>query len=316
MDYIANLGILAGSDLIQFRKFFSGFKNERKTLGEFIRKEGTDYVGSYSTRLERTLPYFKGLVTEAGEEGSQQFFQTGSQDFFARRYDNNSGAKLSDVFESIGVGLQNTFGTKEGLESMLLGALTGIISGGVTGEIRDEVKGIKDRDAAIKLGVNTLNNIHAQDIFNKNIDKIGNAVRSISIQRDMDNAVKSDDVYQYQNLKHDLFKSYVLSRITTGKYDAMMDELDGLTNLPKEELEKTFGIDPTLNQKNTLEYVTKLKQEATRLGELWNNLDTRFPTVSTGIKEILFDYASNLGNTSKRLDELYLKLAKSPEVLQ
>jgi Fe-S cluster biosynthesis and repair protein YggX len=315
VDYLLNLGILTGSNLIQFRKLFGGVRNERKVLADAIKKEGDTFVGDYASRASKITPLYKGMLTEAAEEGSQQFASTGSQDFFSRKYDLNARRDFSDFLGSVEHGLEQTFGTKEGLESMLLGGLTGIISGGATGEIRNEIREINEKDAQVRAAVDELNKYHVRDIYNKNEANIDNAVRASSIQDSMDKALKTGDVYEFLNLKQDLFKSYVLSRVKTGKFDSLMDELDEVGNLPKDEFEKTYGLDPTINDKNASEYTQKLKEEAKKLKDLHENLSLRFSNVSDGVLEQLFDYASNIEHSSKRMDDMYKDFADAPELL-
>jgi len=316
IDYLTNLAILGASDYIQFGRILSGAKNESKALLNGITRdaEGT-FIPEPTSKFNKLSPYFKGLITESNEENMQTIAQNASTDYWTRKYDDPARNTFADKLNSIGYGFNQSFGTKSGVESMILGGLTGILSGVATGEIKEELKENREKDEATKNAVDYLNKYKVSDIFKKNEPLIDEAIRSESIGRDMDEAIKSGDIYQYKNLQHDLFKNYVLSRIETGKGDLIEDELNDLKQLPKEEFEKTFGIDPTTSdKKSTGEYIDKLITEAKNLTKLKENLDLRFPTISNDARTVLWDMAGNIDNVNKRIGELNLQIAKSPEI--
>ena len=299
-----NLAILSGSDLIQFGKFLRGMKDEKKIIGK-LTQEGDRLVNLDRIGLSDRLKPFKGLVTEAAEEGSQTFTQAATKDYYSRKYDNDAIGKTTDAITSVIKGLEETFGTKEGLESMLLGALTGIGSSVVTGGIREDLQKSRQRVAATQAVVDNFNNSNSKVIFD-------NAVRSQSIIKDMDQAILNNDVYQYKNLKNDLFKSYVQSRIDAGKYDVIEDELEDLKNLPQEEFKDLFGFDITSETNKTInQYVDKLKEEAKSIKEVKKLVDDRFIGQSDAVKEHAFDYISNIQNRTKRLTEIQQTLGKA-----
>jgi len=312
VDFVANMAILSVSNAIQFNKILSGNNTARKAVLNDITRQGGKYVAGTTTRVGRATAkigaFGGGVITEASEEGSQFVAQKGSTDFYSKKFDAAGKGVVGDAMESTLYGFQQTFGTKEGLESMLLGAITGLVSGVVTGQTRQKLAEIKNRDNITRKLVDRANDI-TQESFLRIKPEVENAVRSATIQGQMEQAVAKDDLYEYKNLENDLFKSYVLSRIQMGKMDALMDEFDDLANLPQEEFNKRFGIDASVESKTVGEYVALLKSEATKMEQLYTNLELRFPTLSNDSREILFDYAYNIENSGKRMDSLNEQLS-------
>ena len=325
LDFVANLAILSVSDIIQFNKYLTGRKSlaksmskEAEELSENIIRKGGKYAAKegikYSTLPAKVSIWGKSLVTETAEEGSQFFSEKLSEDFYSKKFNNEGKASIADLIMSAGYALEETFGSKEGLESMLLGGLTGFISGGVTGETRRALKELKTKDKNLASIVERINKETITSVFEKNTDKIDNAVRSATLQAQIETALKEKNIFEYKNLKHDLFKSFVLSRLNAGKVETLMEEIDDLKHLPKEEFEQLIGIDPSTNTKTVNDFVNLLKKEVTRLNELHSNLEFRFPELSNGAREILFDYASNIDNTIKRSEEIQKELMQASDV--
>lgn len=315
IDYLMNLFILGGSNYVQFGRILSGMKNERKALLNGISRSGDTYVAEAIPSITKVGIVLKSPITESFEEGSQFLSQEASKDYWSRKYDNNARSTFADKLKSIGQGFEKTFGTKEGLESMLLGFITGGIFSGITGSTRRELQNLKQAEKNTINTVNDLNNYTVRNILSKNEPLINTAVRGESISRDMDEYIKSGDVYNYNNLQHDLFKNYILSRITAGKSDLIVEELNTLKELSKEEFEKTWGIDPsTNNKKTTSAYIDDLIKEAEKLTELKQNLDLRFPTLSNEAKVYIWEKVSNLDNIDNRLSKINTKISKSVDI--
>jgi len=327
-DYLLNLPLLAGSDLIQFSKYLSGHKTLQKTaiqdmgkatqeVAERITKEGSNYVLNDATKLSKVMAKVKawtpGLITESNEENMQNIFQASTQDYYDKKFNKNGKADFADLVEATKYGIDQSFGTKNGQESMLLGGLTGVISGTVTGEIRRSLKEIDEKNELGKKFVDILNS-QGKDIFNKNSDKIDNGVRFLTLQKEMDEAIKNNDIYTYKNLKNDSFKSFVLSRVKTGKFEQLMDDIDDFKSLPKEEFQQYFGIDPAVDSKQPMQYIEMMKQEATKLNDLYNNLQILHPEASQETLEVMYGEASKLQNLGRRNDELLSTISKSPEI--
>lgn len=63
------------------------------------------------------------MAIEALQEGGQYATNIASTEFYTSRFDNKGGITM---MQAIGEGLSRTIGEKEGLESMLIGAIVGV----------------------------------------------------------------------------------------------------------------------------------------------------------------------------------------------
>lgn len=324
VDYLENLAILSTSDLIQFGKLLSGKRAVRKTLLNDIKKEGGKYIPKTLSKGEKLTSRIINTVklpgTEAWEEGSQQFSQSSSEDFYARRFDNNGKSTIDDMIKSAQYGFEQTFETKNGRESMLLGALTGLISGGATGELRDAIKEIDTKESNTKKVTDIANKI-TEDLYkkrkegkplskeeqsflkDKNKEKIESATRAQSLIKDQEKAAKEDDDVAFGNYSHDLFKDFVLSRLKMDKYETMIDEIKDFKDIPEDQFREFFNIDPK-DKTTKEEFIDDMLDKADKLKTLKDNIDLRFPMYDDAYKEQLFDYSSNIENSNSRMQKI------------
>ena len=309
IDFAANMAILTGSDLTQFSKFLRGFKDEEHAVSKIatdkIVKEGGQFVSKDVMSILDKLKPFKSTLTEAGEEGSQQFFQTAPADYYSRKYDNDAKGKVTDIISSVNEGLRNTFLTKEGQESMLLGGLTGSISGVATGETRHDWNESKERVENTKLAADRLNAISTTPMFE-------NAVRSNSLNKSIENDVITGDKHQFLNDKFDSLKSYVQSRVESGKEDLIQDELNDLKNFTPDEYNKYAGTEYTDSDKPKIDQrIEELKQQAKSIAEVHSLVEDRFRHYPKEYKERAFDAITNIQDKTKRINDLSNQLNKA-----
>lgn len=308
--FAANMAILGISDTIQFAKFLGGgYKQEAKAMAKLMKEDGkwvAKASGKFDTALNVAKATGTGMVTEAGEEGAQFTSQKAAEDYTARKYHQPSIGKFQNLVHSVAKGFDETIGTKEGIESMLLGAITGIGSHVVTGQIIDDLRepGLKQERA--KKAAQLLNDYKATSIFSARLDA---TIRANSIMDSMNEAVVQQDVFRFKNLEHDLFKNFVQSRIETNKFDLLIEELNELKQLPKDEFLKLFGLDQSNStQKSVSAYVDQLTTQATRMAKSWEDVQTRFPSASPELKENLWSSLTNIQNRDQREAELSLEV--------
>ena len=93
----------------------------------------------------------------------------------------------------------------------------------------------------------------------------------------MNDAVNSGNVFKFKNLKADMFFGFVNSRIPTGMHDVTKEQLQMLKDLPKAEFEKTFGMDFSSSNKNTVnEYVDALIEKADNINDISTSINSTF----------------------------------------
>ena len=294
-----NMALLTVSNAIQFDNLFKSFGNAGKPLtssltrdieeaGKIGLKEGSLDVfekkgaTAISGKIwESVKPKLSNVLTEGVyEEGGQYAAERGVYDYYTRKYkdpkrreNEENWNNLNEVLESTGKGLADQFGTSEGLENMLVGGLTAIITGGLIGKI-ERVRGGQTKDQRLQSSINMLNNYGLTGILSNKYD---NTLSSVGISKDMEKAAKSGDIYQYKNLQHDMFFNFVQSRIPAGMHDVTIEQLKMLKDLSKEDFEKTFGMDFTESSKDTVnDYVDGLIKEANSIKSTTDAIESTF----------------------------------------
>lgn len=293
-----NMALLTASNAIQFGNLFKSFTSAGKGLSgqlttslEDVGKIGLK-EGSFDVFEKKTAETIGGriwdsvrpkmaniLVEGVYEEGGQYAAEKGTYDYFTRKYKNLSNPLYKDnwqttveAVDSTVKGLNDQFGTSEGIENMIVGAISAMISGGIIGMI-DKAKG-GGSDARLTSTLNVLNQYGLTGILS---DQFNNTLTSAGIAAEMDQAVKSKDIFKYKNLKDDMFFTYVSSRFPSGMHDVTVEQLNMLRDLDKEDFEKTFGMDFNSSNKSTVsEYVGALIDQANDIKKTYDSIDSTF----------------------------------------
>jgi predicted NAD-dependent protein-ADP-ribosyltransferase YbiA (DUF1768 family) len=344
-----NMALLTASNTIQFGNLFKSFTSAQKGLsGELTRHlEDAGKIGLQKGSLDvfekKTAETIGGRVWDSVrpkianilaegvyEEGGQYAAEKGTYDYFTRKYRNLSNPLYKDnwnttveAVDSTVKGLKDQFGTSEGLENMIVGAISAMISGGIMGRI-DKAKG-GGADARLTSTINTLNQYGLTGILSNQFD---NTLTSAGIAAEMDQAAKSGDVFKYKNLKDDLFFDYVSSRLPSGMHDVTIEQLNMLKDLDKEEFEKTFGMDFNSSNKSTVsEYVGALVDQANDIKKTYDSIDATFKNpfnassdtinynIFNGWKKELAYNASKIPSIQERLDSIQQSVSEiNPQV--
>ncbi len=300
-----NMALLTASNAIQFGNLFKSFTTASKGItgqvakdledvGRIGLKEGSKDVfekkvtESMAGRVwESVRPKMANVFTEGVyEEGGQYAAERGAYDYYTRKYKNLNDPKnkenwnsLNEIINSTTKGLKDQFGTSEGLENMIVGAVSALISGGIMGKV-DQIKG-QGKDARLQSAINTLNRYGLTGILT---DNYGDTLDAVGIAKDMETAVKSGNIYQYKNLKHDMFFNFVQSRIPSGMHDVTVEQLKMLKDLDKEEFEKSFGMDFNSSNKKTVnDYVDSLIGQAGDIKKTYDSISTTFKNPFTPV---------------------------------
>lgn len=284
-----NMALLTVSNAIQFDNLFKSFTNAEKGIvgsltknledaGKIGLKEGSldvfekKVAGSASEKIwDMVKPKLTNVLSEGiYEEGGQFAAEKGVYDYYTRKYKNlndpenrKSWDALNETMRSTSYGLSEQFNSTEGIDNMLIGGLTAVITGGIQGKV-DSMRG-NSKDARLTSSLNILNGHGLTGILSNKYD---NTLNSIGIAKEMENAASSKNIFKYKNLKHDMFFNFVQSRIPSGMHDVTIDQLEMLKDLSKEDFEKTFGMNFNTSNKKTVEgYVDTLIGEANSIKE-------------------------------------------------
>lgn len=293
-----NMALLTVSNGIQFDNLFKSVTTaQRGVTGSLTRniteagkiglKEGSldtferKTVSGLGNRMwDKVKPVLPNIFAEGVyEEGGQFAAERGTYDYYTRKYKNLSNPEnkknwdtLKEVTESTTYGLAEQFNTTEGITSMIIGGLTAaLVGGGQRGY--DKIKG-QDSDKRLNSSINMLNRYGMTGILSNKYD---NTLNSIGIAKEMEEAAASGNVFNYKNLKHDMFYNFVQSRIPSGMHDVTVEQLNMLKDLNKEDFEKTFGMDfNTSTQKTVNGYVDSLINKANEIKKTSDAINSTF----------------------------------------
>ncbi len=288
-----NMALLTVSNAVQFGNLFKTFTGAERGLtssalkdfgsaGKVGLKEGTFDV--FEKKLPQTFsgkawefarPKAINVFTEGVyEEGGQFATQVGVEDYYTRKYKaqgKESWDFVKEAMASTSKGMAEQFGSSEGIESMVIGAITAAI----TGPIVDRVTGKSKQDnQRLNSTLNILNQYGMTGVLS---DKYEDTSRSVEIAKQMNEAVNSGNIFKFKNLKADMFFGFVNSRIPVGMHDVTIEQLKMLKDLPKDEFEKTFGMDfNSSNQKTVSGYVDALIKRADSINDITTSLNSTF----------------------------------------
>jgi predicted NAD-dependent protein-ADP-ribosyltransferase YbiA (DUF1768 family)/uncharacterized protein YigA (DUF484 family) len=281
-SFLANVGLLSATNYIQFPKILgSSYRAEKgivndvvKGIGEITEQEGK-YVSKASMQskgilstLNKVRPYTFS-ASEGFEEGAQYAIQTGTQDYYNKKYNN----KDTDFMDSIGVGIQQTLGTNEGMSNVLMGGLSGALMMG-RGRYR-EGKALRENTEA---AVNQFNKYRLSDFTKDTIDSVN---RGTALQEERETLLKEGNITDSKDVEHDYIINYLAPRIKYGRYDLVKSEIEDYRRLAMTD-EGFFQLQAEGKALNTdkkeayLERLNKFEQTAENTKSLYQSLHLRY----------------------------------------
>jgi len=295
----ANMALLTVSNAVQFGSLFKSFTNASKGVPGTIERSLDDagriglaegsldvferkaITGVGAKVWDSVKPTLKNVLAEGVyEEGGQYAVEKGTYDYYTRKYKNLKDPKnretwntLNEALISTNKGLAEQFGSSAGIEQMIIGGLSAVITGGITGRIQ-KAMGEPTKDQRLQSTINVLNRYGLTGILQ---DQYSNTLSSANNVREMEDAAKSGNIFRYKNLKHDQFFGFVSSRIPAGMHDVTIEQLEMLKDLDKEQFEKTFGMDFNESSKKTVnEYVDSLIEKANEIKDTYESVNFTF----------------------------------------
>ena len=283
-----NTLLLSATNYIQLPKILnSSRKGERAMINDIGQAE---VGGAFSKMVpaNKALDIYnkaKGLGrflfsrTEAFEEGAQYAIQIGTDDYFKRAYTNKQDLKsflstMNGVMSNVvNEGVEETLGNKEGLESILIGGLSGGMQqargnykqGGLFGEGGSVGK---NTDLAIQ----AINKTNIKQTLAEQAKYIAIGLGSQKLRQA---AILNNDKLNEKDYESDFTLSYIMPRAKYGKADSIYNELSyyesqALSQGGFEELQ-TKGI---ANQIETREQFIKRIQDIKATTKLVDGLYT------------------------------------------
>ncbi len=296
LDYLLNVGILSATNYIQFPKILgSSFKAERNLLTEaadrVVLKEGekalptlarTAETQAYKVatrgRLARAYNFSKYLFNpvEGLEESLQYVAQTGSENYYNKKFNQDNATILDDLF---GYGFKQAVSTKEGIENFLIGGLSGAIMT-ARGTFRESVQDSQFNNSA----VSAFNQRFLGSYLKDNIDS---ANRAATIQQEREDAIRRGDILESKDLEMDYAFNYLLPRIKHGRLDLVKSDIDHYSQLATtdsgfQELKQDGIVGQNEAKEAFLSRLNGLKQLADNINNTYQALNIKYAPLVDG----------------------------------
>jgi hypothetical protein len=331
--------LLTGTNYIQLPKILGSSRKADKALINNIIKDAE--TGLYKQVVPKTtfgkiIQKTKGVgqllfaPSEAFEEGMQFSIQTGVTNYFERARENKQDTKeflstLSGAMGSVfGEGIHETLTTKEGLESILIGGISGgIQQGGIVGTYRNKEGDVRfgigksgviaeqglfglggERQANTKLAIDALNKTNIQKQLKDGVKYLGIGIGSQKLRQE---AIVNNDVLSEKDYEADFILSYLMPRVKYGKIDAVKEELDLYRNQamdPEGFRELVRG--GIANEGETREQFT---QRLNNLQELSNSVNSLYEKINDKYENAV-DENGQIKYTDDVIDKLVYAAAK------
>jgi hypothetical protein len=352
-----NVALLTGTNYIQLPKILgSSRKADKLLINEITKDAETGLFSAYkpTTKVGRILSGTKGVAgllfspSEAFEEGSQFAIQTGTQDFFNRAYRDPKSTSdfMSDLTGALGnistYGIEQAFNTKEGIENMLIGGLSGgLQQAGFVGTYKDKEGKTKfgigksgeigergvfgtggERAANTDIAVRALNQTKLSDILKDRIKYVGIALNSQKLRQE---AIRANDTLAEKDFEHDFVLSYVMPRTKYGREASVQQEL----SLYQSQATTTEGYNELItsgiangneSKEQFINRIENLKKISKSVSNLYESLNDRYENaVDEQGKKKYSDYAidkmvyaaAKINNYDERIPLVNAKLVQN-----
>jgi len=241
VDFAINLPIVGLTNIIVMRQLLKGFesttksaiKSTAKATERIVEREG-EFALKQMSKTDKAIKYLESPVSEMSQEFAQFATETGTIHGFTDKR-NEGKSTLDAIITSTAYGMQQAFGTKEGLESGLLGFILGGLVGST--QVRGE---LKKEDKEFNLIVDALNANKATPAFK---DRYKGAVDALNKISSIKESTAKKDRFNFNNTKDELMSEYLLSRYKAGLKDNVEDEINQIEKLGDTEFREMFDID-------------------------------------------------------------------------
>ena len=297
-SFIGNMSVLSLSNIAMFNKFLAGniTKQSLKSgiKGGGLTKTGTKTIvdkgsASFLGRARKwTKPFRRGAFIESLQEGGQYAINIASTEYYSSRFDNKGGITM---MQALNEGVSRTFGETEGLESMMIGAIIGGVSGGGGSLISGETK---KRNKLAKRVQEIINDDAFMNIMERTQD---NARTSHFLEKADKYRAEGKDELADQAMTQ-AFISEISTLDSAGSLDFFTERLEDFKSLSDTEFKQLFGIaeDTEINKD---EIIDNMLEETKNIVKRKNALDLMFSEEETrGLPKAL------LGKKGREEEEL------------
>jgi len=239
-----NTALLTATNYVQLPKIFaSSFKGE-KSIVNGIARTAEGYVEALPQKGFGKMIYKAGHIAslgfntaEAFEEGAQFAIQTGTQNYFDRKFNNQ---QVDGIDDGLLYGVKEALTTDEGLLNIFTGGFAGALQSsgivgikkglptiGQTGKIGQRGwTGYGGKEGKLRTeAINSFNESKIQDKLKEISDNIN---ASAQIQQEREVAIRQGDILEAKDLELDYAHSFIAPRVKYGAKQFIDDEITDL----------------------------------------------------------------------------------------
>ena len=295
--FLANTGLLLATNYLTFGKLLKPTslalrEAERSAIAGTIRNVGLDAVEQIPKSTKLMSRFTNGLKksigengilrtmgTEGFEEGAQYTISEGTKNYWTAKYNGSDDADL--MYKSLAKGVQKTLFTREGMENIVMGALSGPLISGFTNmnsRLQAKRSGGKYQSSSNKAIESALFAMNNTAGLTGSISTLhGELSTALDLQKRYEKAVAEGNVELSKTLKNDSFFNWVHSANKSGLFDLRIDALNDAKSLKDEEFANFWGIDySNSNAKTASSYIDLLKNKATDYKNISDSVEDAF----------------------------------------
>lgn len=331
-----NMPLLTLSNFIQFKNSFAnGVKPNSKILLKNIEVDGEKILYKAS-KFDKPLAFVENPLTEMSQEQLQYAISEGAKDAYSRENDSKARSWMEAFLSSGFKGLEKAYGTAEGWENGVAGAIFGGLG-------MPSIRSLKNSQGKFQLPITMAGGSYS-DVkeFNENekltkslIEKAnsygfdsdaGRLFRSLvankSLEDSKQEALQKDNIVLHKTLEKQQLANMVSTFSDLGMLDTYLENITQETNLTADQIRKKYSQEVT-NKDGKKEVVDifqdltdedlvnrfkekaeNIKQDTKEILSLKSDIEDRFPNATRQHKDSLLSLAFSSKNINKRISSL------------
>ena len=332
-SFLANMAVLSATEFTQLPYLMgSSYKSAKatsnafKSAGEVTFGEVKKWVAKESTRLGKVGSFVKSYIFDP-KESLQEYLQSaidvGVQNYYNKAYEGDEAKSLTEAFIDAGStgieALKSTLTSKEGIESIVLGGITGGLM---------QIKGKRQENIYKKKNTNSFLselNVPESTFANAFSDRVNSLQRGIVLQKKGEEYVEAGDKLEFLDNKHDQIHNYLYSRIKYGRQDMIFDEIEArrLQSASDEsyrKLQSRGGAPTNLSRQEFNKKLNEFEEYTKSISTLYESINLRYQgkvdsenqrIYSDDVLDKMVYAASKIADYETRIPAVNLSLAEA-----
>ena len=251
--FLANVAFLTLDNSLTLGRFYAGGYNTGRKFKNLIKKDATGYVADNTAINLTRANALKTPFVEANEEMGQAFISETAglkagealNSFWGKKVDPESTEEITDWYNTIRQGWNNTYGNFDRWEEGFIGGITGLLgmpsftfkenaqgkktpSVSMSGEMWE---GLRDAQQMKQDQQNFLTKLNSALQNPEFTSKFQAAIRDNAIQKQKNQALTKGDRFSYKNAELEELVNAAILFDQAGAMDELYDKIDEMSNL-------------------------------------------------------------------------------------